>query len=353
MIVIPISILVFLIFFVIVIVIRCKRKSNNINIIANPNFQVSALSNGENNNTNNNRNRRILSSPNRLRNARKEKNFLKDLKPQNELHDAKCLFGDERQPFWLFDCGGYMCNQCSNKVVSQVKVKYKCPKCNKDLKNFKYLNRYVTKNIKENNNDDDNNTIIDLDDVNVSCENNNEIEIISKDSEKDKERYTLENAKINSENNLQKLEKEQNEKDFICNTENGDHPNDNDNINFNIYLGKNLNSEENKNFNNKEEINSNSKLRIEKKNNSRDTNDNNINNIPETRNIVCDKNNQNQEKKDGNVQTCQICFVLKSTKIINCESATPHILCSYCYNRMLKIDKVKVCPFCKTKIKKI
>ena len=48
---------------------------------------------------------------------------------------------------------------------------------------------------------------------------------------------------------------------------------------------------------------------------------------------------------------CKICFTLKHSIKINCESNTPHCLCYYCYKRMIVIEELKQCPFDRTDIK--
>lgn len=261
-IVIPIAILIFLVFLVILLVIKLRKKNGpvlpNLNSIIHPNPHL------------NNRNRRIISRIQSRQLKKLEQDTLNTLQPINDLHDTKCLFGDNNPPFWLFDCGGYMCNQCSFKIVADiVKEKHKCPKCEQELKNFRYLNRYssVTPN-------EQNNTIINLDDVNIS-----EID----------------------DSNKQEIELP-------------------------------IIDEKNKNGNNQgNEISDTSKRNLKKEDSF---------------------NKRNSKKKNENIiqETCQICFVLRVTKKIDCESSTKHMLCNYCYNRMLKIDKVKVCPFCRTKI---
>lgn len=266
-----------------------------------------------------------------------DKNPLNILQSVNDLHDAKCIFGDENPPFWLFDCGGYVCNQCSFRIVAEnVKNKHKCPKCEKDLKNFRFINRYVSgaATPQEGNN---NNTVIDLDDVNVSgvclseeIEMQNvyveEVNTSKYKKEKEKEmqkdfegKEKIENQNNNNNNNKENDNIEHDEHEILdCN---------------NIKENKKELKDENENNNNKSCLSG----RKFKKNK-------NLNN-----NVNIKNDNENNFKKE----TCQICFVLKSTKRIQCESATPHMICSYCYNRMLKIDKVKVCPFCRTKIIKI
>ncbi len=165
-----------------------------------------------------------------------------------------------------------MCNQCSFKIIADIKVKHNCPKCKSDLNNFHYLNRYLNGISNE-----ENNTIIDLNDVNISGMSFNEALEIQKISDDKKEKRE------------ENLEIEENKK-----------------------------NSSNRNF---------------------------------KRNVVIPQ--RDQKSVEIKKETCQICYVFKSNKIIHCESGAPHLICSYCYNRMLKIDKIKLCPFCRTKIKKI
>lgn len=60
------------------------------------------------------------------------------------------------------------------------------------------------------------------------------------------------------------------------------------------------------------------------------------------------KKSINQSVSDS---ICKICFVLKHSKLINCQSNTPHHLCYYCFNRMIVIEENKTCPFDRTEIK--
>lgn len=194
------------------------------------------------------------------RNSKKiDKANLIELEEVDEIHGVKCLFGDDNPPFWQFECGGYICNNCSYKIVSNVKKSENCPKCQKELKVFKFCNRYVKS---------EENTLIDLKDVNVSV----------LEFEDDKE--NKENKQSLPKNNID---------DNEC-------------------------REALKNVKDEDGLNS-------------------------------------KREKDIGRQTCQICFVLKSTKKINCDSTAEHLICSYCYNRMIKIDKIRLCPFCRTKIK--
>jgi hypothetical protein len=48
---------------------------------------------------------------------------------------------------------------------------------------------------------------------------------------------------------------------------------------------------------------------------------------------------------------CKICFVLKHSVQIKCQSNLKHFLCYYCYNRMILIENLKQCPFDRTEIK--
>jgi len=276
-----------------------------------------------------------------------DKNSLTTLQPVNDLHDTKCLFRDENPPFWLFDCGGYVCNQCSFRIVAEnVRItKHKCPKCDQDLKNFRFINRYVSAATPE----EGDNTVIDLDDVNVSCsgvclseeiemENVNVEQVVNmnrgagereKNKGKEERKKKIENENVN-ENDKRN---ESNNRNEDCEDENLDSNNNNE-VNYDIQKNKNNFEDGKKNSNNNKDKCDTCERKLNNKNKIVDND--------EMNKIICNKK-----------ETCQICFVLKSSKIIQCESATPHMICSYCYNRMLKIDKVKVCPFCRTKIKKI
>ena len=243
--------------------IRFKRirsnTDNNIDIQTNINVQMNNINNYNNSYIN----RRNLNR----RNRKMEKSNLIELKAIDENHGIKCLFGDENPPFWVFECGGYLCNNCCYKIVSNVRNNIKCTKCEKELKIFKFCNRYSNTMANE-----ENNTLIDLKDVNLS--------VLEDEEEKEK--------------------KETFPKNFIDDNECRER----------------------------------------------------LKNIKQEKKCDIELKGSKKEEEVGK-QTCQICFVLKSSKKINCDSMTNHMICSYCYNRMIKIDKIKLCPFCRTEIKNI
>jgi hypothetical protein len=61
------------------------------------------------------------------------------------------------------------------------------------------------------------------------------------------------------------------------------------------------------------------------------------------------KNNLEQTISDN---ICKICFVLKQSVRIKCQSNLEHFLCYYCHNRMILIEDLKQCPFDRTEINK-
>lgn len=63
-------------------------------------------------------------------------------------------------------------------------------------------------------------------------------------------------------------------------------------------------------------------------------------------------NIQNEQGVDLNTsQVCNICFERKLEKKIDCQSPHPHMLCVQCYDRLINVQNIKLCPFCRTLIK--
>jgi hypothetical protein len=50
--------------------------------------------------------------------------------------------------------------------------------------------------------------------------------------------------------------------------------------------------------------------------------------------------------------SCRICFDKPAYRRIDCQSTVRHTLCEACYRRLVLVDKIKKCPFCKTIINK-
>jgi hypothetical protein len=48
---------------------------------------------------------------------------------------------------------------------------------------------------------------------------------------------------------------------------------------------------------------------------------------------------------------CSICCFFPNKQNIRCNSITPHMLCEYCYIRLMVIQQTKNCPFCRHEIK--
>ena len=65
---------------------------------------------------------------------------------------------------------------------------------------------------------------------------------------------------------------------------------------------------------------------------------------------VQEEGNKDEGNKDKG-DKCNICFFLPNSKTIPCNSAVPHFLCSYCYKRLILIEKIKLCPFCRCEVK--
>jgi hypothetical protein len=47
---------------------------------------------------------------------------------------------------------------------------------------------------------------------------------------------------------------------------------------------------------------------------------------------------------------CNICFERVPERKIECESSCLHKICSFCYFRLLNVQKIRLCPFCRTTI---
>lgn len=200
-------------------------NNNRVNLHINRNNQIDNIVNRNPINTDDNfyiNNNRNIPIP--LKNR-----ILKPLNHHDKLHDNKCIFGDESPPFWEFDCGGYMCNPCSLKIVTNFTPdRSNCPKCNKPFSSFRYINRFF--------------------------ENEDSISL------KDQSVIKIESIKSDSLNN-----------------------------------------------------------------------------------------SINDSQADS---TCKICFVLKNSKKIKCDSNKPHLLCNYCYNRLINIEEIANCPFCRNDIQR-
>ncbi len=50
-------------------------------------------------------------------------------------------------------------------------------------------------------------------------------------------------------------------------------------------------------------------------------------------------------------ELCNICFERPPERNLECQSACNHMLCSFCYFRLLNVQKIKLCPFCRTPIR--
>jgi hypothetical protein len=64
---------------------------------------------------------------------------------------------------------------------------------------------------------------------------------------------------------------------------------------------------------------------------------------------------ENNNKQDNDLDitlVCRICYERPAKKKLDCQSLTPHYLCDFCYNRLIEVQKILLCPFCRTKIKK-
>lgn len=152
--------------------------------------------------------------------------ILNPLKKKDDKHGIKCIYGDNSPPYWQFDCGGYMCNDCSLKLVTNFsKDKSLCLKCNKYANFFKFVDRNVHEH-------------------------------------EANESHTTHIIKIES-------------------------------------------------------------IRSE---------------------------NINASRESMSDSVCKICFSMKNSMEIKCDSPTPHMMCDYCYCRLINIEDTQNCPFCRTLI---
>jgi len=203
-----------------------NHVNNNINLNNQQNNQANIINNNNNRNANNSNNNNNIMNHRNIR-LQLENRILKPLDPKDQIHGNKCIFGDESPPFWEFDCGAYMCNPCSLKLVTNLNTEnINCTKCTKPFSYFKFVNRYI--------------------------ENEDSVDL------KDKSIIKIESIKSDSLNN-----------------------------------------------------------------------------------------SVNETQNDS---TCKICFVLKHSKQIKCDSNTPHMLCTYCYHRLINIEEIPHCPFCRNDI---
>lgn len=235
-IVIPITVCGFIIIITIYCIVKVRMKTfqqnRNVELAnrdQNSNFNLNNNNVNNNRNENNNVNHINNINNNNPRNIRiaLENKILNPLKSHDQVHGNKCIFGDDSPPFWEFDCGGYICNPCSLKLVTNFSSEYGiCMKCSKTLQHFKFLNRFIESEDRE---------IL------------NNVNIIKIDSIKS------------------------------------------DTLNISL----------------------------------------------------------NESQNDS---ICKICFVLKQSKQIKCDSNTPHMLCEYCYNRLIWIEQIEHCPFCRSSI---
>jgi hypothetical protein len=208
-----------------------KNKLNNVGIVPIQNNRFS-INNGE-----------VINIHNHVENN--NHNLVPELQPDEVMlrgltdlhsdhrHSNQCVFGDRNPPFWKLNCGGYVCNNCSMKVLtslSEASECINCPKCTLKIEYFNYVNRV-----------------------------NNQ-------------------PQESDERDLQQTE-------------------------HNTSIQKHI-------------------LKI-----------------------VGKIDNQISEESK-----CNICFYLTTSKKIHCKSTIPHMLCSYCYKRLIIIEKTKLCPFCRTEI---
>jgi hypothetical protein len=47
---------------------------------------------------------------------------------------------------------------------------------------------------------------------------------------------------------------------------------------------------------------------------------------------------------------CNICFERVPERKIECQSSCTHKICSFCYFRLVNVQKIRLCPFCRTPI---
>ncbi len=49
--------------------------------------------------------------------------------------------------------------------------------------------------------------------------------------------------------------------------------------------------------------------------------------------------------------TCRICYERAAESRLDCQSPSGHYLCAFCYHRLVEVQKILICPFCRTLIK--
>jgi hypothetical protein len=49
---------------------------------------------------------------------------------------------------------------------------------------------------------------------------------------------------------------------------------------------------------------------------------------------------------------CKICFERPAERRLECQSRSGHYMCEFCYHRLVDIQKILLCPFCRTVISK-
>jgi hypothetical protein len=49
---------------------------------------------------------------------------------------------------------------------------------------------------------------------------------------------------------------------------------------------------------------------------------------------------------------CKICFERPAERRLDCQSTSGHYICEFCYQRLVEVQKILLCPFCRTLIRK-
>jgi hypothetical protein len=162
------------------------------------------------------------------------------------MHPTSCIFGDNNPPFWILNCGAYVCNLCISDFVSRYSVNdFTCSHCSQPCVSFSFVNRY-------------------------RGGGRNEIN------------HHLSSNRVNTNQPI---------------ISNGPY--------MQGHQGPHI------------------------------QNDNQIDNV--IQNLKPD-------------QVCNICFERPMSKYLNCESNAKHMLCEACYYQLIDVQKISLCPYCRTKI---
>jgi hypothetical protein len=182
--------------------------------------------------------------------------------PMNQLqaynmHPVTCIFGDLNPPFWMLNCGAYICNQCiTNFAVRYSYSPFTCPCCTNIGNEFQFINRYR----------------------NGPHGHNAHVHVPNRGPQVAVYQQHIPMNNYMAPQNMQ--------------------------INQNV---RNVNP------------------------------------------------NQNVSYHAGNrvisSEICNICFERPQSTRLNCESNSNHLLCETCFHQLINIQRIQLCPFCRTSIR--